>query len=59
VGDAGTAWACGPSRNDAAKTHPDLVPYGDLPQGEKECDRVTSAEVLKAIMVLGHRIEKT
>lgn len=51
-------WTCGPERDDAAKKHPDLVPYADLPEGEKEYDRKTAMETLRAITALGYRIEK-
>jgi len=51
-------WSLGPSRDDAAKKHPDLVPYSDLPASEKEYDRATAVEVLKAIIALGYRIAK-
>ena len=50
-------WTYGPERNDARKTHPDLVPYGDVPEGEKEFDRTSVVETLKAILALGYRIE--
>jgi hypothetical protein len=49
-------WTYGPSRNDAAKKHPCLVPYDQLPESEREYDRRTAAEVLKAIVTLGYRI---
>ena len=52
-------WRYGPRRDDTAKEHPDLVPYGDLPDSEKEYDRKTAMETLKAIIALGYRIEKT
>ena len=51
-------WTYGPSRNDATKQHPCLVSYEDLPESEKEYDRKTATETLKAIMALGYRIEK-
>ena len=51
-------WTYGPTRDDAAKKHPDLVPYRDLPEAEKEYDRGTALETLKAIVALGYRIEK-
>ncbi|MHB0939028.1 MAG: RyR domain-containing protein [Armatimonadota bacterium] len=51
-------WTYGPVRDDQAKTHPDLVPYGELPESEKEYDRRTAMETLKAIIALGYRIEK-
>ena len=52
--DAG--WTYGPQRDDAHKTHPDLVPYGDLPEGEKEYDRTSVLETLKVIITLGYQI---
>src|SRR5438105_2391026 len=51
-------WKYGPSRNDAAKEHPCLVPYADLPDSEKEYDRRTALLTLEAIVALGYRIEK-
>jgi len=49
-------WTFGPARDDAAKKHPCLVPYRDLTEAEKDLDRVTARETLKAILVLGYRI---
>lgn len=51
-------WRYGPRRDDAAKTHPDLVPYAELPEAEKEYDRRTALETLRALLALGYRIEK-
>lgn len=51
-------WTYGPARDDVAKKHPCLVPYADLPESEKEYDRKTSGETLKAILLLGYRIEQ-
>ena len=51
-------WTWGPVRDDAAKKHPDLVPYGDLSEAEKHYDRDTAMETLKAIVALGYRIER-
>lgn len=51
-------WRYGPKRDDTTKEHPDLVPYGDLPDSEKEFDRKTAMETLKAMVVLGYRISK-
>ena len=51
-------WTWGPVRDDAAKKHPDLVPYGELSQAEKHYDRDTAMETLKAIVALGYRIER-
>jgi len=51
-------WTYGPERDDAAKQHPDLVPYSELPDSEKEYDRKTAMETLRAIITLGYRIER-
>ncbi len=49
-------WTPGPVRNDAAKQHPCLVPYADLPETEKEYDRVAALGTLKAMVALGYSI---
>ena len=49
-------WNYGPKRDDAQKKHPCLVPYADLPESEKEYDRKTAMETLKAIVALGYGI---
>jgi hypothetical protein len=49
-------WTWGPERDDKAKKHPDIVPYGNLPESEKEYDRMTAMETLKVIMGLGYGI---
>ena len=51
-------WTYGSQRDDVKKTHPDLVPYEQLQESEKEYDRKTSVENLKAIISLGYRVEK-
>lgn len=52
-------WTYGPQRNDAAKQHPCLVPYADLPESEKEYDRAAALQTLKAIVALGYQVSKT
>jgi len=52
-------WRYGPERNDARQEHPCLVPYEQLPEAEKEYDRTTAMETIKAIIALGYRIEKS
>jgi ryanodine receptor 2 len=49
-------WTYGPTRDNAKKCHPCLVPYRDLPESEKEYDRRWAAETLAAILTLGYRI---
>lgn len=49
-------WSYGPRRDDERKQHPCLVPYDQLPDSEKEYDRLTALGTLKAILHLGYRI---
>jgi hypothetical protein len=51
-------WNYGPTRDDATKKHPCLVPYADLPEAERVYDRRTAIETLKAIVALGYRITR-
>ena len=51
-------WTYGPARNDEKKQHPDLKPYAELAESEKDYDRRSVRETLKAIMALGYTIEK-
>jgi RyR domain-containing protein len=51
-------WRYGVKRDDNAKEHPDLVPYGQLPESEKAYDIKTVVEVLKAIIGLGYDVKK-
>jgi len=51
-------WRYGPERNDAEKEHPDLVPYKELSESEKEYDRKTVVEAIKAIMALGYDVKR-
>jgi ryanodine receptor 2 len=50
-------WTLGP-RDDDKKQNPCLRPYGELPEAEKDLDRTTAMETLKAIVKLGYRIER-
>ena len=51
-------WTYGEKRDDDKKTHPCLVPYGELPEGEKIYDRETALGTLKLILSLGYTISK-
>lgn len=51
-------WTWGPERDDLTKTHPDLVPYGELSESEKEYDRRAAMETLKAIIALGYYTQR-
>ena len=41
-----------------AKMHPGLVPYEELSEQEKDYDRQSALEVLKAIIALGYEVRK-
>jgi len=50
-------WIYGRQQDGMLKTSPNLVPYGLLPESEKEYDRRTAMETLKLIIKLGYGIE--
>ena len=50
-------WTYGPERSDIRKESPCIVPYDELPESEKACDRATSQETLKLILKLGFKIQ--
>ncbi len=58
VGRLAEGWTYGETKDNEAKKNPCLVPYGDLPESEKEYDRVTTMETLKLIVKLGYKITK-
>jgi hypothetical protein len=37
---------------------PDMVPYSQLPESEKQYDRVMADDTLKLLIALGYRIVK-
>lgn len=51
-------WSWGPERDDAARKHPCLVSYDQLPESEEQYDRDSALETLRAILALGYRIER-
>lgn len=51
-------WRYGPIRDDYNKEHPCLVPYEQLPEDEKDYDRITAKQTLKAIIALGYQVIK-
>jgi ryanodine receptor 2 len=50
-------WTYGPVRDDVRREHPCLVPYDELPDSEKQLDRNAALETVKALLVLGYRLE--
>ncbi|GEM_PF-2272531 len=51
-------WTYGPKRDDEKLETPDMVPYSELPDSEKQYDRVMAEDTLKLLTVLGYKIEK-
>lgn len=51
-------WTYGPQRNDQLKQTPDMVPYSQLPEGEKEYDREMAIKTIKLLKKLGYDIIK-
>ena len=51
-------WTWGEKRDDQLKTHPDMLPYDELTEEEKDYDRNTSLETIKLILKLGFKISK-
>lgn len=51
-------WSYGPQRDDLLKKHPDLLPYSELSDEEKEYDRVSAMNAIKLIVALGYTIQK-
>lgn len=49
-------WTYGPVRDDAKKQHPDLIPYAQLPDSEKEYDRLMAMNTLRLVRRLGYDI---
>lgn len=51
-------WSYGPVRDDEKLQHPDLIPYADLPDGEKEYDRLMALHTIKLVKKLGFDLVK-
>ena len=51
-------WSYGPQRNDLLKQTPDMVPYSQLPEGEKEYDREMAMKTIKLLKKLGYDLIK-
>lgn len=51
-------WTYGPERDDMLKRHPDLIPYAELTEGEKQYDRDTAMNAIKLVMKLGYDLVK-
>ena len=51
-------WSYGPRRDDEAKKHPNLVSYEALSVADKDLDRGTAIEKIKAVLAFGYEIKK-
>lgn len=51
-------WTYGPQRDDLLKQTPDMVPYSQLPEGEKEYDREMAMKTIKLLKKLGYDLIK-
>ena len=51
-------WTYGPERDDKLKTNPDLVPYSELTDSEKQYDRDTAMNTIKLVIKLGYDLVK-
>jgi ryanodine receptor 2 len=56
AGRLAQGWSYGECRDDEKKLHPCLIPYEQLSEEEKEFDRNTAMETLKAIVAMGYEI---
>ena len=51
-------WTFGLKRDDSKLETPDMVPYAQLPESEKQYDRLMAEDTLKLLTALGYKIEK-
>ena len=56
AGRLADGWTYGPELDPVRRTHPCLVPYGELPEREKVYDRRTAAATIRCILECGYRI---
>ena len=51
-------WTFGLKRDDSNLETPDMVPYSQLPESEKQYDRLMAEDTLRLLLALGYKIEK-
>ena len=50
-------WTYGAKRDDSKLETPDMVPYAQLPESEKQYDRIMAEDTIKLLLALGCKIE--
>jgi class 3 adenylate cyclase len=50
-------WQYGPRRDDQRKQHPNLIPYEQLSESEKQYDRETALQTIKSLLAIGYAVE--
>lgn len=58
MGRIAEGWTYGEVKDVERKKTPQLIPYMELPEAEKQYDRNTALETLKMIIKMGYKIEK-
>ncbi len=58
AGRIAEGWKYGPVKDSVKMETPLLIPYGDLPESEKDYDRNTAMETLKLILKMGYTITR-
>lgn len=51
-------WRFGRRRSDRKRTHPLLVPYGELSHEEQQADRLLALETVKLILLYGYTLQE-
>jgi len=51
-------WTYGPKRDDDTLTTPNMVPYSELPEKERDYDRRLACETIRVLLKAGYRITR-
>lgn len=51
-------WTYGRERNDRKLETPDMLPYSELPETEKQYDRIMASNTIKLLLAKGYKITK-
>ncbi len=58
AGRLAEGWTYGSHLDEAAKTHPSLIPYEELSEAERDYDRRTAAQTIDCLLKQGYRITR-